>query len=508
MTYDSVQRGRNKFCSKSQGRDRSSSSIRNCKYCGKSHNKGNCPAVGKNCQKCGKDNHFKSVCKSGTEKCEQSRHRPKHKGKGKKFHEVNEQNDGVMDDLAEQVQSLFYNDVHFNAINTRMHTSIKCETSDGWSSDQTFKVDTGANGNLMPVSMLTKLFPKVSLDVLSRTIEKGVTFAYNNTPIQQYGTCNVKLTFRGRSTICKFFMVEHETAIVGISDSEKLMLVQVNFDMVKNEHVKIINEVKDETFKQEIEKEYPELFQGIGLMKGEITIKLKEGAIPHVEPVRRVPYVMQEPLKAELDKLVKEKILHKLDISEPIEWLNSFVYIKKANGKIRLCLDPTHLNKWIIRPRHSAKLVDDVLHNLNGAKWFSVMDSTSSFFNYKLDKESSKLTTFGTPFGCYRYLYLRIPMGALLISDIYQYKVDGYLDGIKNCMAIADDVIMFGFKEDGSDHDSTVRKVLNKARSVGMWFNPTKCQFKQKQVKFFGLILTRGGVIPDPAKIGSLEKIA
>ena len=39
MTYDSVQRGRNKFHSKSQGRGRSSSSIRNCKYCGKATTK-------------------------------------------------------------------------------------------------------------------------------------------------------------------------------------------------------------------------------------------------------------------------------------------------------------------------------------------------------------------------------------------------------------------------------------------------------------------------------------
>ena len=76
------------------------------------------------------------------------------------FHEVNEQNDGVMDDLAKQVQSLLYNDVLFNATNTRMHTSIECETSDGRSSDQTFKVDTGANGNLIPISMFTKLYPK------------------------------------------------------------------------------------------------------------------------------------------------------------------------------------------------------------------------------------------------------------------------------------------------------------------------------------------------------------
>ena len=126
-----------------------------------------------------------------------------------------------------------------------MHTTIKCDTPDGWSSDQTFKVDTGADGNLMPISMFTKLFPHVSLDALSRTIEKGVTlYAYNNTPIKQYGTCHIKLSFKGRSVVCKFFVVEHETAIVGIIDSEKLRLVKVNFDMVRNEHVKVINEVK------------------------------------------------------------------------------------------------------------------------------------------------------------------------------------------------------------------------------------------------------------------------
>ena len=105
---------------------------------------------------------------------------------------------------------------------------------------------------------------------------------------------------------------------------------------------------------------------------------------------------MQEPLKIELDKLVDEKILHKVDIGEPIEWLNSFVCVKKPNGKMSLCLDPTHLNKWIIRPRHSSKLVDNILHKLNRAQYFTVVDSTSSFFNHKLDEESSKLTMFGT----------------------------------------------------------------------------------------------------------------
>ena len=212
------------------------------------------------------------------------------------------------------------------------------------------KLTLGADGNRMPISMFSKLFSQVSLDTLKRTIDRNITlYAYNNTQIKQYGTCNVKLSFKGRTTIGKFFVVKHETAIIGINDAEKLGLIRVNFDLVEEEQIKIINEVNDsQDFKCQIEKSYPELFKGIGfkgigLMKVEINIKLKDSAIPHIEPVRRVPHAMQEPLKNELDKLVKEEILNKVDISELIEWLNSFVCVKKPNGKLRLCLDPTHL---------------------------------------------------------------------------------------------------------------------------------------------------------------------
>ena len=237
-------------------------------------------------------------------------------------------------------------------------------------------------------------------------------------------------------------------------------------------------------------------------MDGEISIKLCEGTIPHTEPIRHVPHAMQKPLKAELDKLCKEGILHKVDISKPIEWLNSFVCVKKPNGKMRLCLDQTHLNKWIIHLHHSVKLVDDILHKLHGASYFTVVDSNSSFYNHKLDEDSSKLITFGMPFGCYRCL--RMPMGASLSSDVYQYKVDSCLETINQCVAIVDDII-FGYENDGSDHDKTVRSVMKKAKEVGMHFNPNKCQFNKTEVKFFGMLLNRQGVIPGPAKIDALK---
>ena len=52
-----------------------------------------------------------------------------------------------------------------------MYTEIECKTPTGEASKQTFKVDTGADGNLMPITMFVKLFPKISLKTLDKTRE-------------------------------------------------------------------------------------------------------------------------------------------------------------------------------------------------------------------------------------------------------------------------------------------------------------------------------------------------
>ena len=109
---------------------------------------------------------YVKVVNSNTRDSSQSR--PKKKGhKGKKFHKVTEDQNGSMDDLADQVQSLFYHDIHFNTVNTHMHTRLKCEMPHGLKSKETFKIDTGTDSNLIPITDVhVTLFPNISLETL------------------------------------------------------------------------------------------------------------------------------------------------------------------------------------------------------------------------------------------------------------------------------------------------------------------------------------------------------
>ena len=454
VQYDAISRdwGRSKkksSKSKDRFKSRSQSGIRDCQYCGSNHPCRQCPAYGKTCKACGKKNHFAKKCRSNKGQGQtQSTGSAK---KSFKYREVNvdkeSSDDGQIDKITSRVKSMYYNDVHFNGINTQMHINLSTKSCNGNSMKTQFKANTGTDDNLLPLREFFKHFPNANMTQLAKTIDPHTKlYAYNNTEIKQLGICELLVEYKTHRKICKFYIFDFPTAILGIHDSESLKLITLHFDSIGTEmsqpepeselllmtkqsismYVNAIqNDADSDEFSIKIKHEYKDLFTGIGNMNTVIDIKLKEGAVPYVAPIRRVAHALQEPLRLELEKLVDEGTLCKLKIDEKSEWLNSFICVRKPNGSIRLCLDLTHLNRYIVRPHHNSKTPDDILPKLSGAKKFSILDSTKSFFNLSLTKRASLLMTFGTMYGC--YCYLRVPMGASLSSDAISSKYMRYL---------------------------------------------------------------------------------
>ena len=99
---------------------------------------------------------------------------------------------------------------------------------------------------------------------------------------------------------------------------------------------------------------FPNSFDCIGDMQGKYNIK-KDPTIPPVQHRRqKVPIEYKEEIEKELAEMVWQKIIIKQ--TEPTPWVSSLMYPKKANGKLRICLDPKDLNKAIICENHKAPL--------------------------------------------------------------------------------------------------------------------------------------------------------
>ena len=156
---------------------------------------------------------------------------------------------------------------------------------------------------------------------------------------------------------------------------------------------------------------------GLKCMKGpEMVIHLKEGAIPYyVSGARPVAYADRVDVKDKLDKLCSLGII--IPVTEPTDWAAPLVVIRGPNGKIRLCVDHTKLNQFVMRPTHPTRTPRDAVAEIDDdASFFSSFDAANGYYQIPLHPDSQHLTTFMTPWG--RYRFLRASMGLSCSSDV------------------------------------------------------------------------------------------
>ena len=143
---------------------------------------------------------------------------------------------------------------------------------------------------------------------------------------------------------------------------------------------------------------FKRIFSGVGCFPIELVdTVLSEDNEPVQKPARRVPVAMKEKFRKELQSMAKAGIISKLDRNTSTPWLNSYVIVKKPDGSLRICLELTDLNKYIVQPVCNSRTLDDVSHQLKDAKYFSVFDATKGFFHLPLSAKSRLLIAMLTP---------------------------------------------------------------------------------------------------------------
>ena len=100
-------------------------------------------------------------------------------------------------------------------------------------------------------------------------------------------------------------------------------------------------------------------------MKGEYNIRIDPTVKPVTHARRKVPIESKEAIDKELDYLIEEEII--TEQVEPTPWVSSVTFPRKPNGDVRVCLDPSNLNKAIIREHHKLMTVEEIAHELAGA---------------------------------------------------------------------------------------------------------------------------------------------
>ena len=225
-----------------------------------------------------------------------------------------------------------------------------------------------------------------------------------------------------------------------------------------------VNQVDGNSTAESLASQFPTVFDGnIRTMEGEkFSISLKEDAVPFcVKTPRSIPFAYRDKLKTELDLLQEQGII--APVTQAMEWCAPIVVApKKGSDKIRMCVDLSHLNKYVWRERYQSPTPAEAVADITAdeAKYFTIIDAAKGYHQCPLDEASQLYTTFITPFG--RFKYLRAPYGLSSIAEHYNRRMAEAFEGLTGFRRVVDDVIIYD-KDIGS-HVEYVKQFLRNGR--------------------------------------------
>ena len=92
------------------------------------------------------------------------------------------------------------------------------------------------------------------------------------------------------------------------------------------------------------------------------------------------------------------------------DWLANIILVKKANGKWRMCVDFTELNKACQKDSFPLPRIDQLVDSTAGHKLLMFMDAFSRYNQIKMAKEDQEKIAFITSQGfyCYKVMPFRL----------------------------------------------------------------------------------------------------
>ena len=515
-----------------------------------------CPAKQATCNICKKTGHFAKMCRSkipplpNRKPTQRSPYqRPQGQSSQLKVRQIQEQLIAEEDDQEEEdmesidpeaalyVKEMTEDWADVNHIAPEKFSEVKntkvknSTTNEIWVETTTtnnlkiqWLADTGSPRTFVSrdqANIITKHNPRVQI----HPYKSQTTYrCFNNNNIKIEG--ELVLTLRSRSWTakeCKILVVGHNTNnLMGRDVLEQLGITLKQQQQRKSPGNKIQSIHSIETEKNIIKwiyNKYPHLCTRLGKSKNHVAKSIfKRNHHPIQQNGRRVPLHLLEKVEMELDKLIQDNQITKLEKCPDDLFVSPVVITVKKDKSVKIALDSKKLNKAIHKNKYQMQSIDHLVDAVAlyitqrekspGTFWFSKIDLKYAYSQIPLDTTISKHCNFsilgGRATGTYRFLN-----GFYGLTDMpatFQKTIDKTLEGIDSKFAFLDDILVIT-KGSITEHEKELNKILKKLDNEGLAINLQKCEFAKPNIEWLGFNITPSGITPLITKTEAITKL-
>jgi hypothetical protein len=225
--------------------------------------------------------------------------------------------------------------------------------------------------------------------------------------------------------------------------------------------------------------------------------------LPNTAPIAVHPYRYPQLVKDELKHQCREMLQQGIIRPNTSAFLSPVLLVMKSDNSWRFCVDYHAINAMTVRDMFPIPVVDELLGELCGARFFTKLDLRSGYHQVLMEPTDVEKTAFQTHHGHFEFLVMLFGLtNALttfqaLMNDIMQDFIRVFV------LIFVNDILIFS--NSWSSHLQLVRAVLYCLREHGLAVKKSKWSFGATTVAYLGHVILADGVAMDADKVEAMR---